>query len=175
MNKICNLAALFFAAVICVSFFLPWISVESRVAGGITRLISGKDDASLKKISGFQIPVLANGPDARLMIGIIKLFNPSVTDADKKSWLVWGIPGLSVVLAFLICFFGNNNWVDLGIGVLGAAIFSAVTFRILAINLDKFFMNVVIAPGLWMILWSYLGIGLAGFFKFVSRQFKKET
>jgi hypothetical protein len=173
MNRTCNIAVLVFAAVICASFFLPWVSVNSRVAGGVTRLFRGRTDSSLKKISGAQVPVLANGPDAKLMIGIIKLFNPAVTDADKKSWLIWAIPGLSVLLALLACFLGDHKWVNLGMGLLGAAIFSVAASKLLTTNLDKFFMNVVIMPGLWLVLWSYLGIGLVSLFRFGRQQLHK--
>ena len=169
MNKIGNLVVLVFAIIICVSFFLPWVSVESRIAGGISKFFSGEEKASLKTISGFQVPILANGPDAKIMISIIKIFNPGVTDADKKSWLIWGIPGLAVVLVLLILFLGRNKWVNLGIGIFGAAIFSVVTYQILKTNLDKFVMHVVITAGLWLTLWSYLGIGLVSLFRF-SRQ-----
>lgn len=173
MNKTCNLVVLVFAIIICISFFLPWVSIESRIAGGISKLLTGEKQASLKTISGFQVPILANGPDAKLMISIIKLFNPGVSDADKKSWLIWGIPGLAVALVFLVSFLGKNKWVNLGVGVLGVAIFSVATYQILKTDLDKFVMHVVITAGLWLILWSYLGIGLVSFFRFSRQQLAK--
>jgi hypothetical protein len=147
--------------------------VESRIAGGISKFFSGEEKTSLKTISGFQVPILANGPDAKLMISIIKLFNPGVTDADKKSWLIWWIPGLAVALLLLILFLGKNKWVNLGVGVLGTAIFSVATYQLLKTNLDKFIMHVVIAAGLWFILWSYLGIGLVSLFRFSRQMFAK--
>ncbi|MDD5128251.1 MAG: hypothetical protein PHO40_01175 [Candidatus Omnitrophica bacterium] len=169
MNKTCNLVVLVFAIIICISFFLPWVSIESRIAGGISKFFTGERQSSFKTVSGFQVPILANGPDAKLMISIIKLFNPGVTDADKKSWLIWGIPGLAVALVLLVLSLGKNKWVNLGIGILGVAIFSGATYQIAKTNLDKFVMHVVITAGLWLILWSYLGIGLVSLFRF-SRQ-----
>ena len=174
MSKICNLVVVLLAIIICLSFFLPWVSVESRIAGGVSKLFTGQKQASLKTISGFQVPILANGPDAKLMISIIKLFNPAVKDADKKSWLIWGIPGLALALVALVLFLGKNKWVNLGIGVLSTAIFSVATYQILKTNLDKFVLNVVILPGLWIIFWAYLGIGLASLFRFSRQLLAKE-
>jgi hypothetical protein len=174
MNKACNAVILFFAVIICISFFLPWVSVESRIAGGISKMISGQKQSSLKAISGFQVPILANGPDAKLMISIIKLFNPAVTDADKKSWLIWLIPGLAVALTLLVLFLAENKWVNLGIGILGVAIFAVATYQIKKADLDKFVLSVVISGGLWFILWSYLGIGLTSFFRFNQQHFTRK-
>jgi len=173
VNKTCNLAVLVFAVMICVSFFLPWLSMESRIAGGISKLLTGEKQASLKTVSGFQVPILANGPDAKLMISIIKLFNPGVSGADKKSWLIWGIPGSAVGLVLLVLFLGKNKWVNLGIGVSAVAVFSVATYQISKTNLDKFVMRIVISAGLWLILWSYLGIGLVSLFRFIRQQLAK--
>lgn len=171
MGKTLRVMMLVFTIIICGSFFLPWVSIDSRVAGGISKLISGTKQASLKTISGFQVPILANGPDAKLMVTIIKIFNPTITDADKKSWLIYGIPGLAIALFVLVLFLGENKWVNLGLGILGIIIFAVATFKIKTTNLDKLVLNVVIAPGLWTILWSYFGIGIVNLFRFSKLNF----
>ncbi len=172
MDRILKLSIFVFAVVIFIAFFLPWVSVESQVAGKVSKFFSGEEQASLKKISGYEVPILANGKDAKLMISIIKIFNPSVTDADKKSWLIWGVPGLAVVIFLVVMFFGKNKWVNLGLGVLGIAIFAFATFKIKTTNLDKVVLNVNISPGLWIILWMYLGIGLMNLSAFSKLYFK---
>ncbi|MDD5115480.1 MAG: hypothetical protein PHW98_00190 [Candidatus Omnitrophica bacterium] len=166
MNKTCNLIVLLCAITICVSFFLPWVGVESKMAGGISRLIGGKGYVSLKTISGFQVPILANGPDAKLMISIVKLFNPASADIHKRSWLIWMVPGLAVIMALLILSLEKNRWVNLSAGVMGVAIFSLAAFQILKADLDKVILQVAVLPGLWITLWSYMGIGLVGIFRF---------
>lgn len=173
MSKLVKVAMLIFAVIICVSFFVPWVSIESRVTGGVSKLLTGTKQASLKTISGYQIPILANGPDAKLMISIIKLFNPAVTDADKKSWLVWGIPGLALGLFILVLFLGDNKWVNLGIGILGVSIFTIATYKIKTTDLDKYVLNVNIAPGLWIILWSYLGMGVVNLLNFSKKVLRR--
>jgi hypothetical protein len=63
MNKIHYIAMLILAAVIVISFFLPWVSVESQAVGEFSKILTGKKQAVVANISGFQVPILANGPD----------------------------------------------------------------------------------------------------------------
>ena len=146
--------------VIVVSFFLPWILVESAAVGGVTKLLKGKEQATLYSISGFKVPILANGEHSRTMISIIKIFQPKIQNADKKSYLIWGIPLLAVIMLGLTNVFKDNKWVQLGIGVVGVAIFAVATFKIATTDLDKIVLKVNIAFGLWLIFISYLGIGI---------------
>jgi hypothetical protein len=151
---------------IFVSFFLPWVSMESVVTGGIGKLI-GKEVKPMAPVSGFKVPILANSSESKMMISLIRLFSPGIQDADKKSYLIWLVPGLSLVIFVAMCFLARNKWVDLVVGVLGVAIFAFGAFKLLATDLDKAVAKVVILPGVWMTLAGYLGIGLiclAGFF-----------
>jgi hypothetical protein len=173
MDKLLKISVLVLAVIIFVAFFLPWVNVQSQVVGNVSKFIGGEKQSSLKTISGFQVPILSNGPDGKLMITIIKIFNPAVKDADKKSWLIWGIPGLAVALLILILFLGNNKWVNLGVGLLGVAIFSIAAFKIKTTNMDKVVMNVATSPGLWLTLWGYLIIGVVNLISFSKLQFFK--
>ncbi|HNV23778.1 MAG TPA: hypothetical protein PKH98_02705 [Candidatus Omnitrophota bacterium] len=146
--------------IIFCSFFLPWITVDSPIAGGFTKLLTGKRQAQISSISGFQVPILANSSESRFMISVIKIFNPTIKDADKKSFLIWGVPLFAVVLFFLWSFLGRNKWVNLGIAIVGITIFSFASFKIATTNLDKLVLKVNIAYGLWLILTGYLLIGL---------------
>ncbi|MFC1805216.1 hypothetical protein ACFLZ3_05275 [Candidatus Omnitrophota bacterium] len=160
--------ALILSVVVFVSFFLPWVQVESQAVGAVAKAITGKKQASIAGISGFQVPVLANGPESRLMISIIKIFNPGITDADKKSFLIWVVPLLAAVMFLLFLKFGHNKWVNLGIGIVGCAIFLIATFKIMTTDLDKLVLNVRIGIGLWLVFFGYLGMGLLGVLDFVK-------
>jgi len=146
--------------VIFISFFLPWVSVESQAMGAVTKLLKGKEQAKLQSISGFQVPVLANSDQSKLMISIIKLFQPGITNADKKSYLIWGVPLLAVIMLFLNKTLKNNKWVFLACGIIGVAIFTVGTFKIVTTDLDKLVIKANIGIGLWLILVGYLGIGI---------------
>jgi len=154
--------------VIAVSFFLPWISVESAAVGNVAKLLTGKRQATIASVSGFKVPILANSKESRFMSTVIKIFQPDITNADKKSFLIWGIPLLAVVM-FLV---GRNpktsKWVRLGFGVLGILIFAGATYKIITTDLDKIIMKVTIGYGLWLILFGYLGIGIVQIIEFLK-------
>ena len=160
MNRYNKIIMFVLAAIIFISFFLPWIEVESVVKGGVTKVLTGESQASFLAISGFQVPIIANGPESRLMISIIKLFNPGITNADKKSYLIWAIPGLAVVISAIFLFLEKNKWMNLAVAIIGISIFFVSVFKIMTTNLDKLVLKVNIAIGLWLIFFAYLGMGL---------------
>lgn len=162
-----------FALIIFVSFFLPWVSINSPVTGAVSKILGGKSDSSFMKISGYQVPILANRSDSRFMVELIQLFNPGIKDADKKSWLIWVVPILAVIIALANVYFKQNKWFDLAIGIIGVAIFAVGTFKLLTTDLDKLVMSVRIMPGLWIVLLGYLCIGLACLGEFVKLNWLK--
>lgn len=159
---------LFLVLVIVVSFFLPWISVESEAVGGVTKLLTGKKQAIIDSISGFKVPVLANSEESRFMISVIKIFQPQIQNADKKSFLIWGVPLLAVVIFLITNALKDNKWVKLVFGVIGIAIFVVATYKITVTDLDKLVLKVNIAYGLWLILFGYLGIGILQIADFIQ-------
>jgi hypothetical protein len=155
-------------ALIVVSFFMPWISVKSEAVGGITKVLTGKKQSQMASISAFQVPVLANSEESRFMISVIKIFSPNIKDADKKSFLIWVVPSLAVLILAVKSILKNNKWADLTIGIIGCVIFSVAFFKIQTTDLDKLVLKVVIAYGLWITLLAYLGIGLLSLGSFLK-------
>lgn len=173
MDKLIKIGVAVLAVIIVVSFFLPWIAVEAPVIGGLTKVLTGKAQASISAVSGYDVPVLANGPDSRFMISVIQIFNPGVKDADKKSYLIWGVPILAIVLALLMWFSGENKWVSLAVGIIGVLIFIVGAYKISTTDFDKLVLRVRIAYGLWLVLVSYLIMGLLAAGNFVAGLQKK--
>ena len=168
MANIYKVLMFIFAAIIIVSFFLPWVSVESKQVGAFSKLLTGKSQGTIDSISGFRIPIVANSGDSRLMLSIIRIFNPNVKDADKKSFAVWGIPILALLIFLASVYFGKNRFINLAFGLIGCAVFFVALFKIKTTDLDKLVLNVNIAPGMWLILYSYLAIGILGFLSFAG-------
>jgi len=166
--KIGILISAILAAVIFISFFLPWVNVESPMVGAVAKVLTGKKQAEIASISGFAVPGLANGPDARLMLSIIKIFNPGVTDADKKSWLIWGIPLFALAIFLLGLFIADNRWFNLGVAVIGILIFIVGAYKINTTDLNKLVLDVKIGLGVWLTLYGYLGLGINGVVNFVK-------
>ena len=156
-------ALLALVALIVISFFLPWISVESEAIGGIAKVLTGKKQAQMASISAFQVPVLANSEESRFMISVIKIFSPNIKDADKKSFLIWVVPGLALLILVAKSFLKKNKLLDLLIGIVGCAVLFVALFKIQTTDLDKLVLKVTINYGLWSTLLAYLGIGLLSF------------
>jgi hypothetical protein len=146
--------------IIFISFFLPWVSVESEAMGKVSKLLTGKAQANISAVSGFQVPILANSQDSRFMISIIKIFKPQINNADKKSFLIWIVPLLAIALFFISIGFKNKKLVKLLIGLVSIAIFAGAVYKINTTDLNKLVLNVKVAYGLWITLLSYLTFGL---------------
>ncbi|MDP8266624.1 MAG: hypothetical protein P9M07_06740 [Candidatus Aceula meridiana] len=162
--------------VIFVAFFLPWVNVHSAPLGGITKLIAGKEAGPLYMISAYQVPIMANGPDSRLMISVIKIFKPQITDADKKSWAIWGIPLFAVLMGAIGVLMKENEikkWVYLAFGIVGCAIFAVAVFKIKTTDLDKMVLQITMGRGLWLTLWGFFVMGLVSFYNFGMKFLKK--
>lgn len=175
MESISKVALFFIVAVIFIAFFLPWVSIESPAAGKISEILTGKKQGGFYSISGYQVPILANSKESKLIITVIKLFSPGIKDADKKSWLIWGVPGLAVVMTILLLIWDKNKWLQLAFGIIGVAIFAVATLKILTTNLDKMVLKVSIVYGLWALLIGYLllgGVCLLNFTSLLKRENK---
>jgi fatty acid desaturase len=173
MAKLSSAIAVALAIVIVISFFLPWAHVESQEVGMFSKILTGKSQAEIASISGFGIPAMANSQDSRLAISVIKIFNPGVKDADKKSYLIWFVPIFAVIAAALLILLGNNKWVSLALGVICALIFVVGIYKIATTDMNKLVLNIRIGTGLWLTLYGYLGMGLAGIASFIMLQLKK--
>ena len=168
MCKICKLLILVCVAAIVLGFFLPWAQVESKQVGSIVKMLTGKRQQTVDSISGFDIPMMANSEESRLARSVIKIFNPSIENADKKTFLVYVIPLLALIILGLAFYFGKNKWVYLGFGIIGLLIFFVALYKIKTTDLDKLILQIKIGIGMWMILWGYLLIGVLGITRFIS-------
>lgn len=153
-------------AIVFAAFFMPWVSVKSDVTGTVGSLaekLTGKKMPTVNEvntsISGYQVPVMANSESSKLAITLIKIFAPDIKDADKKSYLIWAIP-LLPVLMFLLTNAVKSKWVFLVHALIGIGVFGGATFKILTTDLDKMIMKVEIGNGLWIVLVGYLIFGL---------------
>ena len=53
MDKTYKVIMLILVAIIVLGFFLPWVNVESKQVGAITKILTGKRQATVEAISGF--------------------------------------------------------------------------------------------------------------------------
>jgi len=168
MDKIFKVLVFIFVGMIILGFFLPWVNVGSKQVGYISKILTGKQQQTIDSISGFKIPILANSTESRLLISVVKIFNPEIDNVEKKSFLVWLIPISGLAILALSLFLGNNKWVNLSLGIIGTLIFFGVVYKLKTTDLDKIVLQVKISTGLWFILWAYLGVGLISIAKFIK-------
>jgi len=151
---------------VVISFFMPWISVDAPAVGKVAKILTGKDKATLDTISAYQVPILANSHESRFMISVIKIFMPDITDADKKSYFIWFVPIVAIVIFFLNDTLGKIKFFKLIFGLVGLSVFGFGMFKMVTTDLDKLVLKVTIAQGLWITLYGYLGIGVIGMVDF---------
>lgn len=169
-----RLAFLLLTVLVCVSFFLPWVRVQSEAVGGFSKMLTGKEQSEVAAISGFQVPILANSKDSRLMITVIKIFKPDIEHADKKSFAIWIVPLLAVLFYWLAGQY-KNKLLYAVIGGIGCAIFGFAVYKIMNLDLSRMVIEVKIGYGLWLTLVGYLGIGLVNLGYALEKPKKKKA
>ncbi|MBN2483505.1 MAG: hypothetical protein JXD21_04815 [Candidatus Omnitrophica bacterium] len=149
-------------------FFLPWVDIQSKEMGMVSKLVSGKDpQGSLYAISGYDIPVMANSDESKLILMIARLFKPQVKDVDKKSFLIWLIPLSAIIIVLLRLGFQENKFFNIILGALGCLIFLIAAYKLNTTDLAKPALQVKIVIGVWLMLWAYFLIGITGCLEFV--------
>ncbi len=136
---LCALAAV-------VGFFLPWAmldfkttALEKEIAAsakrslGKTFKLGGGEPSWIKhkakplaviptKISGFQVPVLANRKNVKMAAGLVELFTKKREEVDLKSYLVYLLPGIALLCAWVLSLQGGRLPVALLVALVCAAV-----------------------------------------------------
>ena len=162
MEKNLNAAISVLCIVVIVSLFLPWVNASSKQVGLITKALTGKRQEGVARITGVQIPIMANREEARLIASIAQVFSPGIQNVDKKSFLVLSIPLLALAFMILNIAYGKKRWTNILFCAIGITIFASALFKIITTDLDKIVLQIKIGIGMWLILYSYLAIGVIG-------------
>jgi len=170
MDKGLRAVLLLLVSAVVIAFFLPWVEVESQHVGAVSKILTGKKQAAIDSISGFEAPLRANSDEARLAVSVIGIFAPDTQDADKKSFLVFLIPGIAIGIYYLCKNYGKSPFLHLLLCVVALTIFGAGLYKILTTDMDKLILNVKIGSGLWITLAAYLGIGIVEALAFLEQK-----
>jgi len=114
------------------------------------------------RVSGVQIPQLANQQNAQVAVAAIELLTNARQHIGPKSYAVYLVPGLALVCGILLTVLGHRTPVDIGAAVLCAIVAGAGFWKLLTTNTQTLFIAVTIGPGLWLSLWAYVGLALCG-------------
>lgn len=174
------------AALIIVGFLMPWATIATSVtgvskgllgslektpyAGKIVGKISEATDAigdlgdiSIKNtVRGYQVPILVNDKSSKVAMSLAQIFFKQADDLDKKSYLVYLFPIAGVVCA-LLAFLGDRNKIyTIAMTVLGGAIGIVGLFKLYTLDVSSTIVKISIQNGLWVILYAFLFIFIAG-------------
>ena len=170
-----------------VGFYLPRAKAEVRDAGVFKLLSSGmrrslgsegKFHSSARtpgsgwnpftvtdvptQVNGFQVPMLANKRQVKLVQALVALFTKNQDNIGLKSFAVYLLPGLAGLFGALLVSGRMSRPVALGIAVLCIVIVIVGTWKLLTVNPKKSLMVVQICSGLWLSLVAYAGLTFAG-------------
>ena len=174
------------AVLIIIGFLMPWATVATSVtgvskgllgslektpyAGKIVGKISEATDAigdlgdiSIKNtVRGYQVPILVNDKSSKVAMSLAQIFFKQADDLDKKSYLVYLFPIAGVVCA-LLAFLGDRNKIyTIAMTVLGGAIGIVGLFKLYTLDVSSTIVKISIQNGLWVILYAFLFIFIAG-------------
>ena len=176
------------AAAVVVGFFLPWAQLDignskvgKEVASSVRKSLgktfksgAAKEPSWIRKrpkgaptiptrVSGFQIPQMANRRNVKVAAQLVKLFTKTDEQVGLKSYAVYLLPGLALLCAWLLSVFGGVRVVACGV-LVGCAVVAGAGFWNLLTTDTKAQFAMAIGPGLWLSLWAYVGLSVtAGF------------
>ena len=164
-----------------IGFFLPWAKLEliketqleKQFASSARRALAKSFGASKPsrpkqakslptiptRVSGFQIPILANRKNVKVITDLTALFTKKKEEVGLKSYAVYLVPGTALLVGMLLTVWGASRPVVIGAGVLCAAVAGTGFWTILTTDLKS--MSLRIEWGLWISLLAYVGLAFA--------------
>ncbi len=175
------------SALIVVAFFMPWAKVATSVTGiskevtksvedtpyaskvvgkiaAFTDAISaiGGDVEIKTTVTGFQVPKMVNDESSKVALSLAETLFNSPKGIDKKSYLVYLLPGLAVVCAFLAFLGLSNRLYVIPMLLIGGAISIAGLYNLYTMDVSSQVVQITIMDGLWYSMYSFLFIFLVG-------------
>ena len=114
-----------------------------------------------KQVSGVQIPQMANQKNAKVAMALVELLTNTRHDVGAQSYAVYLVPGLALLGALFVTVLAGSPVVPIGVALLSLTIAGTGFWKLLTTNTSTLFIAVTIGSGLWLSLWSYVGLALA--------------
>ena len=113
-------------------------------------------------VSGADIPRLANSDQAQLAAFVMETLTKKPQQYGQQSYLVYLVPGLAIVLALLLTVIPRPWWAILLVAMVSGTIAGIGGYKLMTTNLQSQMMTVTIGQGIWLSLWAYAGLAVAG-------------
>jgi hypothetical protein len=115
-----------------------------------------------REISGSQIPHVVNQEQARVATALFEMFTNSRQHLGLKSYAVYLVPGIALLLGLLLTFLGERSVpVALGVALCCSGIAGAGFWKLLTTRSEALFVAITIGTGLWWSLWAYVGLAMS--------------
>ncbi len=150
-----------FSFIIILSFFLPWFSIEQFQTGVIKKIFT-EEGVVILELSGFNIPLKANGENASFILSLAKIFSPGLREFAYKSWLLWLLPCIAFSIAKLSKKFKKSRIFNLYVAILGLGLSLTAGYRAINLDLDKFVYRIELKEYFWITILSFFAIGVLG-------------
>ena len=189
-KKILSALIIVTAAVIVISFFMPWARV-SISAMGVSKELTGKVDSTLKdtpfagkvvnklqevtdtlssigdiklktRVSGYSIPVLVNEKSSKVAISLMQILFKNTKDLDIKSYLVYLLPICGIFCAIAGILGYKNKIYILAIIIVSGVISIIGLYNLYTAHLENVAVEITIMDGLWLTMYGFLFIFLVG-------------
>jgi len=109
------------------------------------------------RVTGAQIPVLANSRNAKVALTLAKRFGHEQGPIGTQSYAVYLLPALAVLAALLLAAY-ENRWM-VGVGVAAAcALIAAAGIGWLVLHDTRTLYSVTVGMGIWISLAAYAGL-----------------
>ena len=115
-----------------------------------------------RQVSGVQIPQMANQENAKVALALIELVAGTRQYIGLKSYAVYLVPGIALLCGLVLIWLGRWPAVGFGTALVCAGIAGVGFWKLLTTNTQTLFVAITIGPGLWLSLWAYGGLAIAG-------------
>lgn len=185
------IAAWVCAGATVAGLFLPWAHLSLRDSSTMQQWGTGRIAVKIRRgadtisgdlpspadiprqVTGAQIPQLANQGKAKVAVALFELFTEQRQRLGLKSYAVYLIPGIALLCAVLLTVWGQARAVAFGVAVGCALVAGLGLWKLLTADTKTLFVAITIGHGLWLSLWSYLGLSVAAIGYSVGGQAKR--
>lgn len=112
------------------------------------------------QVSGADIPRLARQQDVKVALALAEMLTGE-REFGAKTWLVYLVPGLALVVGVLLTLGGQWRLVCAAAGVFCVGIAGFASWKLSTTPTDALLVAITIGPGLWLSCWAYAGLGAA--------------
>lgn len=127
-----------------------------------------------KEVSGAQIPQMVRRDEAQVAVALVALLTDSRFRLGLKHYAVYLVPGLALLCGVLLTVGGRRPSIVWGVGLVCGGIAAVGFWKLSTMNAETQLVAITIGPGLWLSLWGYVGLAVAGLLSVIVSRTAKQ-